>query len=70
MLETGLLFNIVWNLWHFVQNYLMNRKVLKDYVTLKTGVKADENFDLCVCVSVCVCVDLYYAFVFQPEAPF
>ncbi len=56
MLETGLLFNIVWNLWHFVQNSLMNRKVLKDYVTLKTGVKADENSDLCVCVCVCVCV--------------
>ncbi len=68
MLETGLLYNIVWNLWHFVQNSLMNRKVLKDYVTLKTGVKADENSDLHVCV--CVCVDLYYAFVFQPEAPF
>ncbi len=56
MLETVLLYNIVWNLWHFVQNSLMNRKVLKNFVTLKTGVKADENSDLHVCVCVCVCV--------------
>ncbi len=61
MLETVLLLNIFWNLWHFVQDSLMNRKLKKNSIDNKLtywndfwrimwhwrlAKKADENSDL------------------------